>query len=217
MNTVTALYSGTLKFLGPDSVKTGIFKEPIDIANIDINGIINDIQVDKRFHGGPEKALHQYAISSYQKIIERFPDLKDIAIAGSLGENINSNGLDDSRVFIGDIYKLGDVLIQVSQPRRPCWKINLKFDNDQLAKFIARQCITGWYYRVLEPGIARVGDILELADRHCKSVSVEELTRVSVEHRPNIDDLIKALDCPDLNPQWKIKLKDRVEFIKKLN
>lgn len=214
MNKVTALYSGTVKFLGPDGDKTGIFKVPIEIADIDVNGIIGDIQVDRRFHGGPEKALHQFAISSYQKIIEQFPNLSDAATAGSIGENINSDGLDDLQVFIGDIYKMGSAVIQVSQPRRPCWKINYKFDNGQLAKFITRQCISGWYYRVLEAGIARVGDSIELDYRDQKSISVNELMRITHQHRPDADELNMAIECPGLNLQWKANLQDRAAYLK---
>ncbi len=78
VNTVTALYSGSVQFLEPDGDKTGIFKVPVESAKIDINGIIGDIQVDKRFHGGPEKTLHLYAISSYDKIAERFPAFRSL-------------------------------------------------------------------------------------------------------------------------------------------
>ena len=216
MNRVRSLFRGELGFLEPDGVSTGIFKMPVETANIDVNGIIGDVQADKRFHGGPEKALHQFAVSSYKKIVVQFPDLRDNAVVGSLGENISSDSLDDTAVLIGDIYKFGGVLIQVSQPRRPCWKINHKFDDDRLAKFIAQQHITGWYYRVLAPGVVNVGDSIELVNRYRQSICVAELTQISLAHRPEIDALKRAMECPGLNQQWKNTLRDRIEFLDKL-
>ena len=112
MTTVSALYSGLIKFLEPDGDKTGIYKDPVESAQINENGIIGDVQADKRFHGGPEKALHQYSIYSYQKIIQRFNELKDIAVTGSIGENISSADLDDKNVYIGDTYKIGGIVVQ---------------------------------------------------------------------------------------------------------
>ena len=213
MNNITALYSGTVNFLEPDGDKTGIYKSPIEKACIDLNGIIGDVQVDKRFHGGPEKALHQFALTSYQTIIEQFPDLKGIAIPGSIGENLNSDNLNDSNVCIGDTYKLGSILIQVSQPRRPCWKINHKFDVSQLAKFIAQQHITGWYYRVLEPGNVQIGDNITLVDHHKNSLTVEELSRITLEHRPNPEALHNAIECPGLSHQWQSGLIQRAAYL----
>ena len=217
VNKITALYSGTVNFLEPGGDKTGIFKCPIEKASIDVNGIMGDVQVDKRFHGGPEKALHQFALSSFQTITQQFPELNGIAIPGSIGENITSDGLDDSGVCIGDIYKLGNVLIQVSQPRKPCWKINHKFDNSKLAKFVAQQRITGWYYRVLEPGDVQVGDSIVLTDRHQNSISVEALTRITLEHRPDLNTLNNAIKCPGLSHQWLCGLKQRAAYIREVN
>ena len=216
MNSITGLYSATIKFLKPDGDKTGIFKTPIETATLDKNGIVGDIQVDKRFHGGPEKALHQYALSSYPTIIDHFPHLEGIAIAGSIGENISSNNLEDSGVFIGDIYQIGHAVIQISQPRRPCWKINRKFDTDLLAKFIANHCITGWYYRILETGNIKVGDNIELVKRHQHSISINELTRLSLTHRPDLETLNKAIQSPGLNQQWQSNLKDRFDYLQNL-
>lgn len=216
MNRILSLFVGELRFLEPDGVKTGIYKKPVGSVSIGVNGMKGDVQADRRFHGGPEKALHQFAVSSYKKITGQFPELQGRAVAGSLGENISSCGLEDAGVCIGDIYKLGQVVIQVSQPRRPCWKINHKFGNDRLAKFVAQQHITGWYYRVLTPGVVKVGESVKLIDRHHQSISVADVTRISVTHRPDTDELKRALDCPGLSQQWRSTLEDRMNFLRKL-
>ena len=153
--TVSGLYRGSLQSLEPEGQRTGIFKEAIQSAEVDEEGILGDHQADRRFHGGLEKALHQYALASYEKIGSEYPVLKGIAVPGSIGENISSPSLSDSTVCIGDVYRIGGVLVQVSQPRSPCWKINHKFGIDKLSLFIERQRITGWS---IEFRFARFGD-----------------------------------------------------------
>ncbi len=213
MNQITGLYSGSIKFLEPDGEKTGIYKDPIDLAKVDRNGIIGDIQADRRFHGGPEKALHQYSIHSYEKIIEAFADLKQIAIPGSIGENISSTNLNDSNVNIGDVYRIGTVLVQVSQPRSPCWKINARFECHRLAKFIAQNQITGWYYRVIEHGTMTAGDEIQMQERQEHSVSVGEFTQIVTQHRPLPEMLEKLINTPKLNLEWKTRLQKRLEYL----
>jgi MOSC domain-containing protein YiiM len=169
---VKALYRGRLRSLEPEGQRTGIYKDPIDVAEVTAEGIAGDQQADRRFHGGAEKALHQYAVSSYERIVESFPELQGTAVPGSIGENISSSGLTDAGVCIGDIYRMGPVLVQVSQPRSPCWKINHRFRVERLSRFIEQHRITGWYYRVLEPGVLTVGDDIALVERPNEAVSV---------------------------------------------
>ena len=212
MTTISALYCGSIKFLKPEGEKTGIYKDPVESAQIDENGIIGDIQADKRFHGGPEKALHQYSIYSYQQITQQFDELEGIAVAGSIGENISSADLDDTNVYIGDIYKIGEVVVQVSQPRTPCWKINSRFDNSKLAKFIAQQQITGWYYRVVENGLMKVGDEIELLERQNETASIKTFTQITLQHRPSLEELNLLINISGLNLEWKARLENRRDY-----
>jgi len=212
MTIVNALYSGSIKFLEPDGDKTGIYKDPVESVQIDENGIIGDIQADRRFHGGREKALHQYSIFSYSKITKQFSELESIAVAGSIGENISSNDLDDSNVNIGDVYQIGAVIVQISQPRSPCWKINNRFNQNKLAKFIVNNQITGWYYRVIEGGRVSVNDEIKRFERYNQSVSIEQFTRVAFQHRPPVELLQQLIDCPGLNRDWQNKLIERRDY-----
>ena len=213
MTKITGLYSGSIKFLGPDGEKTGIYKDPVEFVEVGSNGVVGDIQADRRFHGGPEKALHQYSIYSYEKIIGTFPNLKQIAVPGSIGENISSHNLDDSNVHIADIYRIGSVTVQVSQPRSPCWKINSRFECYKLAKFIAQNQITGWYYRVLENGTAAIDDEIQIVERYKNSVSISEFTQITSQHRPEPKMLEKLINTPCLNLQWRHRLQKRLEYL----
>lgn len=214
--TVTALYKGRLRPLPPEGQRTGIFKDPIESAEVTKEGIVGDHQADRRFHGGSEKALHQYALASYERIAEAYPDLRDIAVPGSIGENISSPTLSDASVCIGDLYRIGSVLLQVSQPRSPCWKINHKFGVEKLSKFIEQQRISGWYYRVFETGTMQVGDAIELLARPNEGISIEHFVRLSTAHRPELKELDAVIRCEGLNPEWKARLAERAAYLRSL-
>ena len=207
--TVTALYKGRFRPLPPEGRRTGIFKDPIERADVTKEGIVGDHQADRRFHGGPEKALHQYAQISYERIVSEFPELEGTAVPGSIGENISSSHLTDESICIGDIYRIGDVLAQVSQPRSPCWKINHKFGVEKLSLFIEKQRITGWYYRVLETGKMRVNDRIGLIERPNEGVSIARFLDVVRQHRPKVEELDALIGCNGLNQEWAVRLKDR--------
>jgi len=211
--TVNALYAGSLRNLEPGGEKTGIFKQPIDIAEVTGLGINGDHQADRRYHGGPEKAIHQYALQGYEIIVAEYPQLNGIAVPGSIGENISDPGMSDITVCIGDSYRIGGVLLQVSQPRSPCWKINHKFGVDKLSMFIEQQRICGWYYRVLETGVMRVGDEVELLERPNEGISVAWFIEVSKQHRPNLDALDALIMCEGLSHEKKLKLQNRRNYL----
>jgi MOSC domain-containing protein YiiM len=213
MTTITALYAGSLRLLEPEGHQTGIFKEPIEAADVTEAGIIGDHQADRRFHGGPEKALHQYALQSYKIIVAEYPQLHDIAVPGSIGENISGTHLTEATVCIGDIYQIGDVLLQVSQPRSPCWKINHKFGIEKLSLFIERRRITGWYYRVLEPGKLHIGDRIELVERPNEAMSVKHFLNITGQHRPNLEALDSVIMCEGLSNELKKRLKKRRKYL----
>lgn len=201
----------TIRLLGEKEKPTGIFKQPLPGAvAVDEQGIVGDIQADKTVHGGPEKALHQYALASYRLMHQALPELAEKLNAGSMGENITARGMHEQNVFIGDIYRMGGITVQVSQPREPCWKINSKFGHKHLAKFITQHYINGWYFRVLEDGEIAAGDNIELLERP-NLLSVYNFLRIYIDHRPSGADLKAALQCQGLNPAWRKKLQQRFE------
>jgi MOSC domain-containing protein YiiM len=199
--------------LGAKRAPSGIFKQPLtEAARVDENGIIGDIQADKRVHGGPEKALHQYAVASYLLLRRAFPQLSGQFVTGSMGENISAQGMHEYNVCIGDIYRVGGITVQVSQPRQPCWKINSKFDNDKLVRFIVKTHTNGWYYRVLEGGEMQATDTIELLTRP-NNMSVYNFLRIYTNPRPAQQDLQRIADCEGLNPAWQEKLQQRIEHL----
>ncbi len=192
---LVAIYAGSVRTLAPSGEPTGIYKLPIEMANVGALGIEGDVQVDKRYHGGPDKALHQYAEVNYARIAAAFPVLDGLAVPGSIGENLTIPGMAEDSVCIGDVYRIGEVVVQVSEPRQPCWKINAKYGVEGLTEFIQDQGIAGWYYRVLEAGRIQVGESVTLQERYNEGVTITQANRVihrQTENAASVDRLIAA-------------------------
>ncbi len=210
---VSALYAGAVRILEPSGDRTGIFKESVTTVKVGKLGIDGDVQVDKRYHGGPDKALHQFAINSYKRIIDQFPDLTDTAVPGSIGENLTVSDMDETSVCIGDIYRLGKVTVQVSEPRQPCWKINAKYGVEKLSEFIDQQGLAGWYYRVLEEGIVSVGDEVTLLERPNKNITIDFLNNIKAQHHPGLEELSILINAVGLASGLKKRLKERRSYL----
>ena len=213
MTTIKGLFVGGIKVFEPGGERTGIFKSLVEQVRITRLGLEGDMQADKRYHGGADKAVHQFSARAYEVIRPSFPTLSEQICPGSFGENLFAEGMSDIDVLIGDVYRINDVVLQVSEPRRPCWKINSRFKESGLSQFVEQQCITGWYYRVIEPGTAQLGDKIGLEDRFKASVSVSRFTHITTQHRPTLDDVNAMLVCPGLSRGWQKRLSDRLKFL----
>ena len=203
---IIGLYTGKLSEIGDKRSPTGIFKQNVEQVSVNELGIIGDIQADKRFHGGPEKALHQYSLQSYEKIIKRFPLLHKKAQPGMIGENLTATGMNESNVCIGDIYKMGSVIVQVSSPRIPCWKIDAKFNQPDLHRHISQYRLNGWYYRVLENGNIALNNEITLQQRPNPDINID--TMLKVIHKESASQEIElAINADGLDPEWQKPLK----------
>lgn len=133
--------------------------------NVTELGFDNDEQGDPRFHGGVEKALHIYPSEHYPLWVEALGDKSVFQSVGAFGENLSSVGLSEATVCVEDIYKIGTTLVQVSQGRMPCWKLNERCQYPEMAKQLQDTLRTGWYFRVLETGTIGAGDDIILCER----------------------------------------------------
>jgi MOSC domain-containing protein YiiM len=208
------VYAGGLSVLQPEGQQTGIYKQRrAGLVRVEKHGIVGDQHGDTRVHGGPEKAVHHYAAQHYARLADAFPGSASELKVGSLGENISTLGLCEVRVHIGDVFQVGSAVLQVSQPRSPCWKINHRFDAEHMSMFVARERITGWYYRVIQPGCFEAGDQIELLERHSARFSIDEFWRVQLAHRPVIDDLLALAAAPGLAEDWQRRLSQRAKYL----
>lgn len=209
------LFIGSVSALPNSGRPTGIFKQavrgPLELGP---EGFMGDEQADRRVHGGPEKAVHLYPAAHYAKLAARFPDAAAQLIPGSLGENISTADLDEHSVRIGDIYHLGSARLQVCQPRNPCWKIDDRFASDGMAAFIAEQALTGWYWRVSQPGTVSPGDTLDLDQAAVGAPTLAAAMALWRIHRPPPADLEQLAATPGIASGWQRKILERAAWLR---
>ncbi|MGB1580880.1 MAG: MOSC domain-containing protein [Nevskiales bacterium] len=206
------LYAGGISQLQPDGRPSGIIKQRLSsTACIQPGGIEGDVQADRRVHGGPEKALHQFASEHFANLADTFPAAADRLQPGSIGENLSTLGITEADACIGDIFRLGTALLQISQPRRPCWKIDRRYDQDGLAQHIELAGTTGWYYRVLETGHCQADDALCLQEQTHPGWTIFRINDLEQALRPDIEELQAAAQLAALNRDWRQRWCNRVD------
>ncbi|RZP56829.1 MOSC domain-containing protein [Vibrio vulnificus] len=128
-------------------------------------GFTNDEQGDPRFHGGIQKALHIYPSEHYPVWRQELGDKAILQSAGAFGENLSSSGVTEAFICLKDKIRIGTTLLEVSQGRMPCWKLNVRFEQNDMARRLQDTLRTGWYFRVLEEGDIGAGDEIILCER----------------------------------------------------
>ncbi len=211
-----SLFIGQVQALPVSGRPTGIYKisvhEPIELG---LNGFAGDHQADLRVHGGPEKAVHLYPSTHYATLAAQFADAAPLLVPGSMGENITTADLDEHDVHLGDVWQLGSALIQVCQPRNPCWKIDERFGCDRMALFIDKHLLTGWYWRVLQTGLVNPNDSLVLHEAASQAPTLHQAMTLWREHRPDLDALSQLAETPGIAKGWQDKIKQRVSYLMK--
>ena len=190
------------------SVFTGIYKTPTDKIFLNLTDVENDVVVDRKHHGGIDKACYIYSANHYQFWKQLYLTLK--FIDGMFGENVTVNHLDESKIFIGDIYKLGDATVQVTQPRQPCFKLGIRFGTQKVIKQFINQPYPGVYLKIIETGVVKVGDNFQLIERPHDSLSIIDIWHLLYENNFNKQDLEFALSLPYLADACKKSLLKRL-------
>lgn len=165
---------------GPEGQPSAIVKLPVlGRAVVGPEGLNVDEQADRVHHGGPDKALHHYPFEHYGAWLMDFPDRTGLLhTPGAFGENLSTLGLTEANVHLGDIFRLGDAVLQVSQGRQPCWKLNQRFGTPDMVARVRASGRTGWYYRVLETGEIGAGDHFERLEQPCPDWPLNRLWQV---------------------------------------
>ena len=211
--TIRAVLVGKVAPLGRHGIDSGIFKKPVDRA-IDISrtGLIGDEQGDKKNHGGPEKAIHHYPYDHYVLWRAEIPEIaKKLEKEGAFGENISTEGLTESNVCVGDTYRLGTALVQICQGRQPCWRLNERFGDSTMARWVQATGRTGWYYRVLEEGRVASGDTIDLIDRPAEGWTLQRILHVLYHDTMNAEDLARLAELKLLTNSWRALARRRFE------
>lgn len=214
MSTVTRLQQlrmASLGCLGKQDIPTGIFKVPVDAARLTKAGLEGDAQGDTKHHGGPEKALHHYAAEHYAWWASELPSAAaQHCKPGAFGENLVTTGMTESSVCIGDVYQLGRAVVQVSQARQPCWRLNLRFGIDDMSQRLQTSLKTGWYYRVILSGLIQAGDEITLLERPHPDWTLSRLLNVFYQHTLNYPELEAIAGLPELADSWRAVAQKRL-------
>ncbi|GIP58543.1 MOSC domain-containing protein [Paenibacillus woosongensis] len=190
-------------------ISTGIFKRPSDeplfLSWFNFEG---DGQADLVHHGGREKAVCVYPYEHYpywEKELGRALEYS------AFGENLTTRGLLETEVCIGDIFHLGEAVVQVSQPRQPCYKLSVKYGAPDMPLKVQETGYTGFYFRVLQEGLVSRLDGLHLIDRHPKAITVSYANKIMHREKNNLEGIAKILEVEELSDNWRKTLTKRLE------
>ena len=206
-----AVLIGTVApFRGPDE-PSAIAKRPVD-APVAVTplGLAGDEQADRVHHGGRDKAIHHDPFDHYAHWRATLGDHPLLAVPGGFGENLSTTGLTDETVCLGDRFRLGTALVEISHGRKPCWKLGHRFAHPELTALVVRTGRAGWYYRVLEPGTVGPGDLLALQDRPLPAWTVSRLFALLIGggHKPDPGALRELKAMPVLAEAWRSRAID---------
>ncbi|MCK8464045.1 MOSC domain-containing protein [Aliiroseovarius sp. S1339] len=200
---IEGLFVGPARNRWPGKPASAIAKTAIKgPQSLTLTGFKKDQQADLAVHGGPEKAVHHYAADHYadwqaEGLIA--PNTRPAAF----GENISTTGLREDSAFIGDIFRLGTAIVQISQGRQPCWKLNLHTGQDRMAHLFQKTLRTGWYYRVLEAGHVCQGDQIQLIERVQPKWTVAAVTDARLTKHIAQNDAKELAELSELALGWR--------------
>lgn len=207
---IDAVLAGPARpYTRPQSM-SAIDKRPVSgPVRVDRDGLAGDEQGDRRMHGGPDKAVHHYAFDHYAAWGRELGALPLLQRPGAFGENLSTHGLTEADMCLADRVRVGSVLLEVSQGRQPCWKLNDRFDRPDMARRVQQTRRTGWYYRVIEPGEFEAGDAVGLVARPFPDWPLDRLLALLYDASLDRRTLGQALELP-LVPSWRALIERRL-------
>jgi len=203
-----------LRRYGFKFVTTAFLKKPI-YGSVVVNqyNVDGDKQADLMNHGGADKAVYGFSPDHYDYWKQKLGI--DHIDFGKFGENLSISGLDEAEIAIGDQIQINDCILEVSQPRIPCYKISFEFkEMPMLNNFIA-YAHTGVYFRVVQTGTIAVNDDVEIIYKHPAKITIKNLFRAYFDSKyPDQEKVMRAaVALPELADAWKKKMDDRLHLI----
>jgi len=190
-------------------VQTGIFKQPVDgrvmLRRLNLDG---DGQADLWGHGGAFRAVYVYSVENYGFWRQELG--RDDLPVGAFGENFTVEGMPDDTICVGDVFRIGEALVEVSQPRIPCFKLALKMGIPNFQNRFLKQRRVGFYFRVLEEGEVGAGDAIRLVRRDPKGMTVRRVNDLLFFDKDDLEATRQALSIPALSHGWKGSFEERL-------
>ena len=190
-------------------VRTGIFKAPVEgrakVATLNVEG---DGQADLMGHGGPFRAVYVYSFDNYA-YWERELGRRDFSF-GQFGENLTVEGMGDEEVHVGDTFRIGTVLFQVTQPRVPCYKLAIKMGVEGFYNQILESGRLGFYFRVLEEGDVGADDVIERTKVDPIGMTIIDVNKLMYYDKDNLEEARRSLEIEALSPGWRTTFEARI-------
>ena len=190
-------------------VNTSIFKEPkSDELSVTKNGLEGDRQADLLAHGGIDKAIYAYSYKHYEYWGNFLR--KDFSEEyGLVGENLTIDDFDEKNIFIGDEFRISKAILKVTQPRIPCYKISIKMNEKNFMKYFIEHNYLGIYMKVMNDGIIKKGDEIELTYREPNSMTVYDISMLLFADN-NVEKMKKAASLACLTDEIKQRFNERL-------
>jgi len=196
-------------------METAMDKYPVEGSlYLSAEGLAGDDYAEKEHHGGPDRALHQYPAEHYvywqKKYGANFVDSANGQVAG-MGENLSSLGMTEESVYLGDCYQWGDAVIEVSQPRSPCFKLNKRWGIEEFSVNMQAISRCGWLYRVITPGNVSVNEPLTLISRVDNAMTIKAVCDIYFGDPLNTEKLLLLKKQTKLAESWLSNVMQRLE------
>jgi MOSC domain-containing protein YiiM len=185
-------------------------KNPLESAfyEVDQHGFKLDNQSDLENHGGVDKAICVFSLKDYDYLKEKFDlDLPSCAF----GENLSIVDVNDQEICLGDRFTYGDLIVEVSQPRQPCWKVSSVLGIKNLTSLLVKEHKTGFYLRVLQTGKITPNDRLELISREYPKFTIEYINKIAFNTKENQENIQELLKCDKLSKRYRSSLEQRYQ------
>jgi MOSC domain-containing protein YiiM len=209
---VQSIHIGPVATLGAQREPSAFVKHavegPIEIGWL---GLAGDFQADLSVHGGPDKAVYGYGAAHYTAWRAEYPNHAARFVPGGVGENLAIAGLTEIDICVGDVHAIGTARLQVCQPRQPCFKFALRFDDNRVPKAMVRSGRAGWYYRVLQPGTIKSGDAIDLYERPNPDFSFARLVELVNHGDATLAELQRLSRMPGLAANWQCRVREALD------
>ena len=193
--------------VGNQIILTSIWKAPVPgRVSVRRHNIEGDQQADLSVHGGPQKAVYSYAREHYDYWRVQLPDAD--FVPGNFGENLTTLGMSEDIVCIGDHYRVGSAVLQVTQPRMPCFKLGVRFGRADMVKRFWHARRPGIYFSIVEEGEVAADDPIELVETSADGISLADVVALYTGAKTSPDLVERALRAP-LFGRWKEGIRER--------
>ena len=203
---IVSVHTGKIAPLGSEGEPSGFVKQARGGA-VAVNeiGLDGDEIADLSVHGGPDKAVYGYATGHYPVWAAEQPHHASQFGPGVMGENLAITGMTEDDICVGDVHRVGATLLQACQPRQPCFKLALRFDDPKMVKAMVKTRRSGWYYRVLQSGSLAAGDAVTLETRPNPDFPFARLVEIVYDRDPSRDELLRMTAMDGLARQWIVQ------------